>query len=264
LEDLLAQARFPELVHKLKQWALEKKQPWFLLLLSAVKSFCPEVLFGNGSGRQPAPWLNSSFAHRHRVALSGYWFRRRLFGVRPSFQENLSTLELLRRQLSCVAPMADPPYERRYPYLDRDFLEFLYAIPREQLVRPGQRRSLMRRALARIVPDEVLNRKRKAYVARSPLIEIGNAWQNLSHMREHMLSATLGIVDPEAFTDALQLAKSGNQVAIVPLMRALHLESWLSGLERCRMLSRSSATSGLQSVFSSSVRRHFRLLGKQI
>ena len=33
--------------------------------------------------------------------------------------------------------------------------EFMYAIPREQLVRPGQRRSLMRRALAGVVPDEL-------------------------------------------------------------------------------------------------------------
>ena len=62
-------------------------------------------------------------------------------------------LEALRRQLACDALSSEPPYEKRYPYLDRALLEFMYAIPREQLVRPGQRRSLMRRALVGIVPD---------------------------------------------------------------------------------------------------------------
>lgn len=267
LEDLLAQANFIELAHKLKRWALEKRKPWFQLLLSAIRPFCPAV-YGNASTSGPANWLNRSFAKRHRSALSGYWFRRKLFGPRPSFQENLSTLELLRRQLSCTPPITAPPCERRYPYLDRDLLEFLYAIPREQLVRPGQRRSLMRRALVGIVPDEVLNRKRKAYVARWPLVEISNAWRDLDHMRKHMLSGALGIIDQEAFADSLQAAKSGNQVAIVPLMRALLLESWLTGLDNCGTFESAAlhprTSVGPRSVFSSSVRRHLRLLGKQI
>ena len=54
--------------------------------------------------------------------------------------------------------------EIRFPYFDRDFLEFMYAIPREQIVRVGQRRSLMKRALVGIVPDELLNRRRKTFV----------------------------------------------------------------------------------------------------
>jgi len=53
-----------------------------------------------------------------------------------------------------------------------------YAVPRDQLVRPGQRRSLMRRALNGIVPDQLLNRKRKAFVVRSPLATI--RWESLT------------------------------------------------------------------------------------
>src|SRR5207253_8976270 len=45
-----------------------------------------------------------------------------------------------------------------------DLLEFVYAIPREKIVRVGMRRALMRRALVGIVPDELLNRKRKFFV----------------------------------------------------------------------------------------------------
>src|SRR5947207_13543144 len=145
---------------------------------------------------RPAPWLQSSFVKRHRAALTGYPSRTKLFGPLPSFQGNLGTLDILRRQLARAAAPFDPPFDKRYPYLDRDLLEFMFAIPREQLVRPTQRRSLMRRALVGIVPDEILNRKTKAFVARSPLIAVSMNWANFVEMTQHMVSSSLGIVDP--------------------------------------------------------------------
>ena len=99
--------------------------------------------------------VDPSFAKRCRAALGGYTKRWRWFGALPSFQENADALDGIRRQLGCRDLTAGYPYEKRYPVLDRDLLEFLFAIPREQLVRPGERRSLMRRALKGIVPEEV-------------------------------------------------------------------------------------------------------------
>ena len=52
--------------------------------------------------------------------------------------------------------------EVRYPYLDRNFLEFMCAIPREQVVGVGKRRFLMKRALVGIVPGDLLHRRRTA------------------------------------------------------------------------------------------------------
>ena len=37
--------------------------------------------------------------------------------------------------------------EARYPYLDQNLIEFILSIPADQLLRPGERRSLMRRSL---------------------------------------------------------------------------------------------------------------------
>src|SRR5437879_11452533 len=101
------------------------------------------------------------------------------------------------------------PYEERYPYLDRGLLEFMFAIPREQLVRPTQRRSLMRRALVGIVPDEILNRKMKAFVARAPMVAISNDWAHFVAMTQNMLVSSLGIVDSERISDALQKVRRG-------------------------------------------------------
>src|SRR5882762_1862451 len=127
----------------------------------------------------------------------------RFFGPRPTFQANISALESLRRQLACQTLPSGPPYVKCYPYLDRSLLEFAYSIPREQLVRPGQRRSLMRRALLGIVPNEIFERKRKAFVARRPRAAISAEWARLWALSQHMNSSSLGIVDRKSFLESL-------------------------------------------------------------
>jgi Asparagine synthase len=156
-------------------------------------------------------WLSQDFVHRNRSAVYGYPRRLHFFGPEPSFQENLSTLAVLRRHLESLATPSEPHYEKRYPYLDRDLLEFLYGIPREQLVRPGQRRSLMRRALVNVVPEEILNRKRKAYVARNPNLSIVAGWNTLCRGKE-LASAQLGIVNAGEFATAVEKVRQGHDV----------------------------------------------------
>jgi len=120
--------------------------------------------------------------------------------------------------------------EKTVPYLDRSLLEFLYAIPRDQIVRPGQRRSLMRRAMAGIVPDEILNRKRKAFPIHTPIAAISSHWSSLVASNTSMAIEELGIIDAGLFAEALNLAVRGRNVAIVPLARTLTLELWLRQL----------------------------------
>jgi len=230
LMDHLARAQFVALAHQLRIWALNKRKPWVHLLLEAARGFFPPALAGVPDYMRPAPWLCRGFVKRHHAALTGYPSRVRLSKCFPSFQENLSTLEGLRRQLHCVALLSDPPQETRYPYLDRDLLEFVFAVPREQLVRPGQRRSLMRRALAGIVPDEVLNRRRKAFVARSPIAAISAEWASLSERNQQMVTSSLGIVNLNRFREAFSDARQGKPSRIVTLMRTIGVEFWLRGL----------------------------------
>jgi asparagine synthase (glutamine-hydrolysing) len=238
LEDFLARGRFCALAHGLKIWALEKRTPWFHLFWETAQRFLPSDLVRAPKYMRPAPWLRSKFVNRYWPALTGYPSRVKLFGPQPSFQENLSTLDALRRQLGCENLPSEPPHEKRYPYLDRDLLEFIYAIPREQLVRPTQRRSLMRRALVGMVPDEILNRKRKAFVARAPLLMIASQWPHFVEMTQHMVSSSLGIVDSEAIFGILQNARQGKEVPTVALMRTIRIESWLRNLHSSGYASR--------------------------
>ena len=140
------------------------------------------------------------------------------------------TLEALRRQLACSSSSLKPLFEYRYPYIDRDLLEFSRAIPREQLVRPGQRRSLMRRALVGIVPDEILNRKRKAFGGHSVMMAIGKEWSSVLQLTQEMVSDSLGIIDSSEFCKSLRKGQQGQEIHIVTVMRTLGIEYWLRSL----------------------------------
>jgi asparagine synthase (glutamine-hydrolysing) len=229
LADLLLRARFGLFAHKLKVWALEKRQPWFHLFFETIRDFLPQSIVGVAEYRRPASWLSPRFVNKHRTALSGYEGRLRIFGGLPSFQANLDALNGLRGQLGSFS-YSSPPYEKRYPYLDRDLLEFLYAIPREQFVRPGQRRSLMRRAMAGIVPDAILHRRRKAFVSRTPLATLKQDWDYLVEMSHNMLSEQIAIIDSQQFLSAIQDACIGKEQSLTSILRTLVLESWLRGL----------------------------------
>jgi asparagine synthase (glutamine-hydrolysing) len=232
LEDLFARFRFRVLVHQLKVWALSTRRPWLHLFFEAVQGFLPPSVVGVPKAMRPPSWLNPDFVRKTYPALMGYQSRSKFFGPLPSFQENIVTLDAMRRQLSSSAFSPDPPFEKAYPYLDRSLLEFIYAIPREQIVRPGQRRSLMRRALVGIVPDELLNRKRKAFVTRGPRAAISAEWVRLTEMTRDMVSSSLGIVDASGFSVALQRARDGHEARIVLLLRTIYAELWLQHLAK--------------------------------
>lgn len=231
LMDLLARARFRTLARQLKVWALNKRKPWFHLFFEAARGFFPPSLVGTSKQRRPASWLHHTFVKRQRVALTGYPSRIKLLGPLPSVQQNAFTVDSLRRQLACSVLPAKPVYEKRYPYLDRSMLEFMQAIPRDQVVRPGQRRSLMRRALTGMVPDELLNRKRKAFVSRAPIAAILADWPDLVEMAQQMICSSLGIVDERAFSEAMQSIQHGQEFPVVTVMRTLAIESWLRSVK---------------------------------
>jgi asparagine synthase (glutamine-hydrolysing) len=230
ITDLLATLQVRRLAHELKTWALQKRTPWFYLLFEALVEFLPRFLSGVPKSRRPASWLQPSFRKRYWKTLTGYEPRVRFFGALPSFQQNLSTLDALRRQLGTVPLSISPLNEKRYPYLDRDFLGFMYGIPRTQVIRPGQRRSLMRRALREIVPAEILDRRRKAYLARSPLAMIFSDPATVEIITSRMESASLGVIVPAAFLENLDRARRGQELHIVSALRTIFMEVWLKSL----------------------------------
>lgn len=236
LADLLVGLEVRQFLGQSFKWALAKRKPILKLWSSVLRQFLPR---GSRFSRQSfrLSWLTTEFVARHRHELSFSSWRTRLTGGSPSFQANLEAFESLRSQLSCITLESDPTFEWRYPFLDRELVSFCFAIPREQMVRPYERRSLMRRALADSVPRQILDRKRKAYVSRALVKVIGAEYMRLRDSTPLRVEE-LGIVDRSELEHAVQSAEQGRDVATVSLLRTLALEDWLRELRNQQSLSR--------------------------
>jgi asparagine synthase (glutamine-hydrolysing) len=229
LADLVAAGQFRSLAGRLKAWSLSQRRPWMHVLWDTIRLFIPYLHTAGPSRRAPS-WLKPRFRGEFHSVLRGYEQPLRLRGPRPSFQENLSTVNALRRQLAASHANPEKSLEKRYPYLDVDFLQFLFSVPREQLVRPGRRRFLMRRALVGIVPDEILNRRRKAFVVRAPRTAIAARWGELQDLTHNMIAESLGIASSAPFRRTLEELRDGKELAILPVRRMLELECWLRNI----------------------------------
>jgi asparagine synthase (glutamine-hydrolysing) len=124
-------------------------------------------------------------------------------------------------------------YEYRYPYLDRDLVDFLFRIPREQLLRPGQRRSLMRRSLRDVTPKEVLERKRKAFLAHGPFESLAREQEHLKTLLRPSLISEFGMVNEDLLLSALESTANNLTPQLLPaLIRAIAFELWLRSMAR--------------------------------
>jgi asparagine synthase (glutamine-hydrolysing) len=227
LADLLVQLRIGAFFQRALAWSLQTRRPLLHTTVDAVRSFVP-MSFGEPTLlRKKVPWINARFAARHQDNSACRALQLTVRGGLPSVQENLYTLENLRRQIAYAPLQIHPVRERRYPFLDGDLIEFLYSTPREQLIQPGRRRFLMRRALRGIVPEPVLERKRKAYVARAPVLSIRAQAPELTSWTEEMIASEIGFIDLGRFREALSAAYRGEDTYLWRISRTLELESWL-------------------------------------
>lgn len=229
LADLITAGNLSRFAKQSLAWALSQRRPVYQHWKQTLSAFLPLRFIRTPEHLRLPKWLEPDFVKRNGAALHGYYRRLRFTGPQPSFQENLQTLAALRRQFACHN-FPNAHYERRFPFLDRDLWEFVAAIPREQLLRPGERRSLLRRALTGIVPDEIRNRRRKAFLSRRPFITVLRDWSALYESSEHLVSCSMGIVDAQALRQSIESARRGEEVSALPLLRMLLIELWLRRL----------------------------------
>jgi asparagine synthase (glutamine-hydrolysing) len=225
--DLLRVGNLRASLRKAFLWSMASRKPLAQVFGKTLRSFLPPLWDYRSRMQWPTPWATAGFLARNSGTLRTKVTPFGWFGALPSFQENHLALDGLRRQIACAELRTSALCEKRYPCLDRDLLEFLFNIPREQLVRPNQRRSLLRRSLRGIVPDVVLNRPRKAFVVTSLLKTFSTDWTNVSQLVERMSLETLGVIDSKILERTLGQARRGEDVPLLSLTRVLRLEWWL-------------------------------------
>jgi asparagine synthase (glutamine-hydrolysing) len=246
LGDLLVQFRFVSLAKQLVAWSLVKRRPWVQLLWQSAIDAVPASL-----GRHFAeeakiePWIREDFAKRTRLKIRqldvdehfGFWL--------PTRRAYIAGVLTMANNLAKLVPSANAIEEVRYPFLDQTLIEFILSIPASQMLRPGERRSLMRRSLAGIVPQEILSRRTKQVGERTPMLILEKSWDELRNIYQASLSSRLGYIHEDHLLKTISDARSGKVAPIVRVLWTISLEYWLRDLTARGLLDPRAASSSL-------------------
>ena len=128
------------------------------------------------------------------------------------------------------------PTEYRFPFLHRPLVEFLLAIPIEQKLRPGENRSLQRRALKNVLPAAILARRGKRWSNEALCRTLANNWREVEGLFKEPRVCEYGFVDARAFTETAKRIQHGLQSVNGELLGVLSVELWLRALESRKSL----------------------------
>jgi hypothetical protein len=182
-------------------------------------------------GLQPPTWLNRAFLSKTRA--TERWIDADDTGGYSSFTGRRQYSLLV----SAISMVSVAYYRERacidvtYPYLHRPLVEFLLAIPPEQKIRPGENRSLQRRAMRGILPDQIRVRTTKQGPDEALCRAVIRQWTRLVQLGKKPMVCDRGYVDRDALLHLLTRVKHGVIDQLQPLARVLALELWLRSLQ---------------------------------
>jgi asparagine synthase (glutamine-hydrolysing) len=228
LADLWVAGNFVGLWNMAMLWSLSSRRPLYKTIFETLRHSAK--LYWSPEAVEPleVPWLPRHVHSRvkSRVGLDESLMDR--LSIAPSRLLNGLSWWLILETLPhrFHAPLTNVEY--RYPFLDRDLVDFLLRLPRHQIVGPGRRRLLMRRALAELVPGIVLERRRKSYVSQRQHRHL-RAYRNVVESLDvNAISVQCGLVDLPRLRSAFDVTDSANDpIWAMPLIRAITLTLWL-------------------------------------
>jgi asparagine synthase (glutamine-hydrolysing) len=212
----------------LESWSLATKESQWTLFSRAATSTFPKSLRRYLRNESPLGALvHPAFARRMN-------FPERLLGTRDTYgvsgvarKARVAGFLSVVNRLYAFPTRTFGPVDTTYPYLDRRLVDFMFRVPVDQLVRPGERRSLMRRALRGVLPERVRLRRSK----KNPAATL---FRSINHYRD-IVESTLSdaevyrrdYVSRQRIREAIPAVCHGLQPA-TDLMLVLALESWLT------------------------------------
>lgn len=236
LAELLISLKLVSLCRRLRVWGKLLREPygrlfWTKALVPVLPRRFRAAVKNRGQLQIPT-WMNRDFVSRtHLVERNAstpdtFGFRR------PTGRDQsvgfLSVVNVL--SLGHHAEVCE--HEVSYPYLHRPLVEYLCAIPFEQLLRPGESRSLMRRSLLGTLPPKTLARRGKGDPTEIVSVQFGRQWPRYSQLFEDPLVARYGFVELGPMREAFDRARHGFAAEASRLVSIITLEMWLRIIEK--------------------------------
>jgi asparagine synthase (glutamine-hydrolysing) len=235
LTDLLVQGNLLQLYRSLRTWSRERRKPYIKLFWQdAVLPVLPRnlrVALKNGPVKRLPDWYDPHFVKRTnlRALMLGPCdaFGFHLPSSRAQSINFLGTVS----GISAGYLRALQKVEIRFPFLSRPLVQFMQAIPRDQRARPGETRSLQRRALRDLLPPKIANRKGKGNPSEAISRALCREYTFLHSLLSNSYVARYGYVNQQLLIAALERSRYGDKCA-AEILRILPLEFWLRSLER--------------------------------
>lgn len=235
IADFMFHWRFSRAWRELMSWSLFWRQPLTRLFFQTLSVLFPASVRCRMEEIQVPAWINKDFAEHKKLIFQLLSLADTPASWPPAARDAFQTHSRLAGILTNFGPSSA---EERYPFLDQELTEFLMSIPLEQQLRPGDRRSLMRRALAGILPPNVLLRRTKQMESRGFLVTLNKHWSELQKMMEAPLSSRLSMTNQSELYRALEEMRNGHLVReSAILLRGIFLEVWLRAMEENGVIS---------------------------
>lgn len=232
LADFLVSWQFLSLISQAREWSRVAGAPlWQILLAHAVSplAVATKLVRWLPSDLDMFPWTTRKV--RKSLVRAG-----RDQGMRVNERIELPSQRVRETMIRSFRALLSAGYFQGYqqiyfchPYSNQELIDFILALPMNQLVRPGQDRFLMRRATRGILPEPIRNRKSKATINEAPcrvlereLGEIGNA--NTLEVCQR------GYAEPSSLAKAMHGIAMGRIDHSYAFLRLMNVEQWLRSL----------------------------------
>lgn len=210
---------------------------WHTIWLGAVWPWLPSRVRARLSPkRMRAPaWIDPGFSARTDCTRRGLAEPAFSKWLHPSARHRCSLVQNAVSVASSQYYREQTGVEVAFPYLHLPLVQFLLSIPPDQFFRPHEDRSIQRRAMRNILPEEIRTRTDKKGPSESMLIGFKRHWPQWERVLKSPLTVRLGIVKPE-IAAALQRMRFGTLEGSSELLRWLSLEAWLQCISPTKVL----------------------------
>jgi asparagine synthase (glutamine-hydrolysing) len=225
-------------------WSSFMNVPYHRLMMGralplAVRSFFPEMF---RYLRPPVPrWIAPNRREAIAAALAGSSDFKGHRAI-PSQQAKLCVVDHMFRFLGSGFLSEYQELYVSHPYSHRPLVEFCFAVPISQFLRDGQTRSLMRRALSKVLPAKTRKRVGKGLLDEALLRALRREWDDVSDVRDWQVCQR-DFVEPKQLSDSLQQMRLGFMEQAVGLLRLVSLEQWFRSLDSAHSKSEQPAIS---------------------
>lgn len=234
LADLLCDGHILGMFSEACRWSQDAGLPlWRVLLTNAIG---PITIAHRPFGWHPA---EANATNRVMTEEARRWFMGsgRILGLAVTLNlrppSRLSRVHSMRTATATIAAGYFNEYHSiffSHPYMHQQLVDFILSLPMNQIARPGQERSLMRRAMKGILPEKIRTRRSKGSVDETFCRTFAHDYRKIGNINS-LEVVQRRYADPNRLLEAIRLGSLGRTEHAGILLRMLSMERWLRSLK---------------------------------